>query len=51
MPDLNFTVDRAEPLPHAAAPLLIFKLRITEAVADGSDLSRGVPHLLQADRN
>ncbi len=37
MPDLNFTVDRAEPLPHAAAPLLIFKLRITEAVADGME--------------
>ncbi len=34
MPDLNFTIDRAEPLPHAASPLLIFKLRIRETVAD-----------------
>ena len=32
MPELNFTVDRAEPLPYAAAPLLIFKVRISEAV-------------------
>ena len=30
MPDLNFTVERAEPEPHAAAPLLVFKLRIAE---------------------
>ena len=30
--DLNFTVERAEPQPHAAAPLLIFKLRIAETV-------------------
>lgn len=37
MPDLNFTVDRAEPLPYAAAPLLLFKLRITEAVTDGTE--------------
>jgi Family of unknown function (DUF6084) len=29
VPDLNFTVERAEPEPHAAAPLLNFKLRIT----------------------
>jgi hypothetical protein len=28
--DLNFTVERAEPEPHAAAPLLLFKLRIAE---------------------
>ena len=32
MPDLNFTVDGAEQEPHAAAPLLIFKLRIAETV-------------------
>ncbi len=31
--DLNFTVESAEPEPHAAAPLLIFKLRIAEAAA------------------
>ena len=30
MPDLNFTVENAEPEPHAAAPLLVFKLRIAE---------------------
>jgi Family of unknown function (DUF6084) len=28
--DLNFTVEKAEAQPHAAAPLLIFKLRIEE---------------------
>jgi hypothetical protein len=33
VPDLSFTVDRAEPEPQAAAPLLIFKLRITETGA------------------
>src|SRR4051794_8911000 len=32
VPDLDFTVDRAEALSYAAAPLLIFKLRIEEAV-------------------
>jgi hypothetical protein len=31
MPDVSFQVDRAEPLPFAAAPLLVFKLRVTEA--------------------
>jgi Family of unknown function (DUF6084) len=30
VPDLNFTIERAEPEPHAAAPLLVFKLRIAE---------------------
>jgi Family of unknown function (DUF6084) len=30
VPELNFTVERAEPAPHAAAPLLDFKLRIVE---------------------
>ena len=34
VPDLNFKVERAEPLPHAAAPLLVFKLRIAETVTD-----------------
>jgi hypothetical protein len=36
VPDLSFTIDRAEPEPHAAAPLLVFKLRITEAGADAA---------------
>jgi hypothetical protein len=31
MPDLNFEVERAEPLTHAAAPQLIFKLAISDA--------------------
>jgi hypothetical protein len=31
--DLNFTVETAEAEPHAAAPLLIFKLRIAQSVA------------------
>jgi hypothetical protein len=31
--DLNFTVETAEVEPHAAAPLLIFKLRIAQNVA------------------
>ncbi len=34
MPDLNFQVEGAEALTYAAAPLLIFKLRITNADAD-----------------
>jgi hypothetical protein len=29
MPDLNFAVERAEPLAHAAAPQLVFKLAIS----------------------
>jgi hypothetical protein len=37
VPDLNFKVDRAEPLLHAAAPSLIFKLQITEGAADESE--------------
>ena len=32
MLDLNFTVETAEVEPHAAAPLLIFKLRIAQTV-------------------
>jgi Family of unknown function (DUF6084) len=31
--DLNFTVEKAEQQPHAAAPLLVFKLRINETSA------------------
>jgi hypothetical protein len=34
MPDLDFQVDGAEPLPFAAAPLLVFKLRVTEATGE-----------------
>jgi hypothetical protein len=36
MPDLNFQVERAEPQRFAAAPLLLFTLRVTEAVAVGA---------------
>jgi hypothetical protein len=36
MPDLSFEVNGAEPLPHAAAPQLVFKLEISEDSA-GSD--------------
>jgi hypothetical protein len=32
--DLNFTVEGAEQQPHSAAPLLVFKLRIAETIAD-----------------
>jgi hypothetical protein len=32
--DLNFTVEGAEQQPHSAAPLLVFKLRITETLTD-----------------
>ncbi len=31
MPDLNFSVEGAAPIPFAAAPTLAFKLRITNA--------------------
>ncbi len=34
MPDLNFQVESAEPLPFAAAPLLVFKLRVTNTDRD-----------------
>ncbi|HEV7904073.1 MAG TPA: DUF6084 family protein [Pyrinomonadaceae bacterium] len=34
MPDLNFQVEGAEAVAHAAAPLLSFKLRVTNADAD-----------------
>ncbi|WZO98775.1 DUF6084 family protein [Isosphaeraceae bacterium EP7] len=30
MPELNFEVERAEPVPHAASPLLYLKLKITD---------------------
>jgi hypothetical protein len=36
MPDLNFQIEGAEPQPFAAAPLLLFKLRVSEAVAAGA---------------
>ena len=38
MPELNFEVERAEPVPHAASPLLNFKLKITD-VAGAAALS------------
>jgi hypothetical protein len=31
MPDLNFAIEGAEPVPYTAAPLLNFKLRVTDA--------------------
>jgi hypothetical protein len=34
MPDLNFQVESAEPVPYAAAPLLAFKLRLGTTPAD-----------------
>ncbi|MDT7543428.1 MAG: hypothetical protein QOE33_3332 [Acidobacteriota bacterium] len=34
MPDLNFQVENVEAVAHAAAPLLSFKLRVTNANAD-----------------
>jgi len=34
MPDLNFQVESAEPVSFAAAPLLAFKLRLTNTSAD-----------------
>jgi hypothetical protein len=36
MPDLNFQVEGAAPERFAAAPLLVFKLRVSEAVAPGA---------------
>src|SRR5262249_35419301 len=36
MPDLGFQVEEAEPQRFAAAPLLLFKLRVTEALAPGA---------------
>jgi hypothetical protein len=35
MPDLSFAIDRAEPLRHAAEPLLLFRLRAAEALPPG----------------
>jgi hypothetical protein len=35
MPDLNFRVERAEPLLHAAAPTMRFTLRASETVGAG----------------
>jgi hypothetical protein len=34
MPDLSFQIEGAEAVPFAAAPLLVFKLRVTNANAD-----------------
>lgn len=34
MPDLSFQVESAEAVPYAAAPLLAFKLRVTNSPAD-----------------
>jgi len=34
MPDLNFRIEGADMVPHAAVPLLAFKLRLSNAPAD-----------------
>ncbi len=39
MPDLSFEVERAEPLLHAAAPQLVFKLRIAAAGDGATEIS------------
>lgn len=36
MPDLNFQVISAEPARHAAEPLLLFRLRVTESLPAGA---------------
>jgi hypothetical protein len=36
MPDLNFSVEGAEPQRFAAAPTMLFKMRVREAVAAGA---------------
>lgn len=36
MPDLNFQVEGVEPQRFAAEPLLLFKLRVTEEIAEGT---------------
>ena len=38
MPDLNFQIEGAERVAHAAAPLMVFKLRITNAVDAGEPI-------------
>ncbi len=37
MPDLNYQVEAAEPQHFAAAPLMLFKVRLTEAVRAGAE--------------
>jgi hypothetical protein len=37
MPDLNFQVESAHPERFAAAPLMLFRLRVTEAVPAGAE--------------
>jgi hypothetical protein len=37
MPDLNFQVEGAQPQPYAAAPLLLFPLRVSEVRAEGAE--------------
>jgi hypothetical protein len=34
VPDLNFQIEGAEPVAYAASPLLVFKMRLTNADAD-----------------
>jgi hypothetical protein len=40
MPDLTFTVEGAEVAPFAAAPLLLFKLRIASTVTAAATAAR-----------
>ncbi len=42
MPDLNFSVDRAQPVLHAASPALAFTLRIRETRPEQAE-SRTIP--------
>lgn len=42
MPDLNFAVESAEPLPFAAAPHLLFKLRVRDAAPDAPPIHSAV---------
>ncbi|HSU66816.1 MAG TPA: DUF6084 family protein [Tepidisphaeraceae bacterium] len=36
MPDLNFKIESADAVPHAVAPTLAFKLRVTQELEPGS---------------
>ena len=39
MPDLNFHIEGAEPERGAAAPLMLFRLRISEQLPEGQDVA------------
>jgi hypothetical protein len=45
MPDVNFAIEAAEPARHAAEPILLFKLRVSEPPAAGlTTIHAGVLH-------